>query len=1099
MAAGTAVIDLCSDSDSDSGSDGFPKSPVYHGVKALPKPTVKAPLRREQKPRPDVRSRAPPAAPKPARVNSTSILDSLNPAQRRAVVSSANTVAILAGPGSGKTHTLTSRVVWLVDALGYRPQDVIVATFTVKAAREMKERIGKVLCDGRERRIVLGTFHSVARRYLATYGKRIGLSQKFSIIDDADSKAILTRIIKRLQVQLDAAGARSWISKKKSKGSLTEEEPAPKKPSFPSAVPRVDPVKNLEKVYGEYQAHLDQLNLLDYDDLLVKCADLLRLHPGCVANVQAVLIDEYQDTNGIQFELMKLFAQARNRITVVGDPDQSIYGWRSAEIKNLFRFLQDYPGTDEISLEENYRSSRSILDTSLQVIQQDQKRYQKSLLPVHKKGTRPVLRRLEDAHKEANWIVSEIRRAMLMCGKLLDHSDVAVLVRSAALSRPIEAALNKEGVPYRMIGGRKFFDRAEIKLLLDYLRVIYQPDNNEALSRVINVPRRGVGVNSLKSMLEQAECEKISLWTLVTGYLRGDRQVQVNLKNAEKRLNEGLLGLVNGIRANTDTGEETRDDQPRKKTFTLIQIIESILVRLNFRDYIEKTYAPEDEARWANVDEFKNLAREFMAKVGELEEEDQLPEVEGEEQEKETSVLGKFLATVSLVSDADKASEDDKKPMVTISTIHAAKGLEWPVVFIPAAYDGSLPHSRSEDTDEERRLLFVAMTRAKCLLNISYSVRSIHWRENDDQGRDNYEQDLSMFLCPVPSACFAEKGPSYDRGLLEEIGEILGRKVPSDSDIYKTLPIGSRLEDDQYPIDLDAAVRYRDEDEYGGRSGGGPRTKRRKTFEATGGIYAGSGAGAVSWQRGYSTTMESMPGFTTASAHQTALLAAEAAAAAADGAQAKASARERRAAVPASQQTITMSFGLTSAAASDCTQMPPKPSGFLAAHQPRAVVVPAGIPPELTNRRLGGIMPKIKAGHPSVTKTGSASNFSDQSRPDKRYAHFSSSPTRPDSTVFLHEPQAPPPPQPRFVPQTTRFHNHYVRPEPKDSGYGYAGRGKENHNITNEHAGVGTAAPATATRPAASLHNTSFAQANAGVAPLDKLRQPFKPPSVRRT
>ncbi|KAF6840954.1 ATP-dependent DNA helicase srs2 [Colletotrichum plurivorum] len=215
----------------------------------------------------------------------------------------AATVAILAGPGSGKTHTLTSRVVWLVDNTGYAPQDVVVATFTVKAAREMKERIGRALGGGREKKIVLGTFHSIARRYLAAYGRRIGL---------------------------DGSGRDPPES------------------------------RDLETCYREYQSHLERSNLLDYDDLLTRCVELLQKHPSCVANVQAVLIDEYQDTNGIQYELMRLFAQARERITIVGDPDQSIYGWRSAEIKNLYRLLRDYPDAEEVSLEENYRSSQAI-------------------------------------------------------------------------------------------------------------------------------------------------------------------------------------------------------------------------------------------------------------------------------------------------------------------------------------------------------------------------------------------------------------------------------------------------------------------------------------------------------------------------------------------------------------------------------------------------------------------------------------------------------------------------------------------------------------------------------------------------------------------
>lgn len=374
-----------------------------------------------------------------------SILKSLNKAQCQAVTSQASTVAILAGPGSGKTHTLTSRVVWLVDHVGHQPCDIIVATFTVKAAREMKARIGKALDGGRERKIILGTFHSIARRYLAAYGQKIGLDQKFAIADDSDSRGIITRICKRLDVKIDPPAARAWISKKKAKGTSGHASTSAKNGQKVES-------QAFETCYEEYQKHLERSNLLDYDDLLVRCVELLRSHPSCVSNVQAVLIDEYQDTNGVQYELMKLFAQQHSRITIVGDPDQSIYGWRSAEIENLRRFLRDFNRTDEISLEENYRSTSYILDTSLKVIQQDETRYQKALLPVHNKGTRPVLRKLKNPFDEADWIVSEIKRVKMMSGDMINFNDVAILLRSAALSRHIESSLGRAGMAYKMVG-----------------------------------------------------------------------------------------------------------------------------------------------------------------------------------------------------------------------------------------------------------------------------------------------------------------------------------------------------------------------------------------------------------------------------------------------------------------------------------------------------------------------------------------------------------------------------------------------------------------------------------------------------------------------
>lgn len=381
-----------------------------------------------------------------APANDPPLLRNLNAAQRQAVTSTSDTLAILAGPGSGKTHTLTSRVAWLVDNVGYWPCNVIVATFTVKAAREMKERVAKALGEERAKRVVLGTFHSIARRYLLVYGEKIGLDKKFAIADDADSRAIIKRICQRLRLQLDPAYAKACISKKKTR-MPGDEPPAPAK-----MMPPTPQDLDVERVFDEYQDHMRRTNLLDYDDLLVRGVELLQKHPECVRNVQTVLVDEYQDTNGIQYELTKLLASARGKITVVGDPDQSIYGWRSAEIRNLHRLLEQYPATATVALEDNYRSSRAILEASLEVIQQDSKRFKKVLKATHHKGTRPVLRTLETAAAEGEWIVGEIRRAIAMAGGMLKHDDIAILLRSASLSRHIESALGKGGIPYRMVG-----------------------------------------------------------------------------------------------------------------------------------------------------------------------------------------------------------------------------------------------------------------------------------------------------------------------------------------------------------------------------------------------------------------------------------------------------------------------------------------------------------------------------------------------------------------------------------------------------------------------------------------------------------------------
>lgn len=377
--------------------------------------------------------------------NPDGLLTNLNPSQHAAVSSFADTLAILAGPGSGKTHTLTSRTAWLL-AQGLQPWNVIVATFTVKAAREMKERIGKLLGNGLESKLILGTFHSISRRYLARYGHLIGIRKDFGIADSADSLAILKRIVKRNNYTIDPKMARSRISGRKARTGGDGDTSDHKTPQ------KSVEIQEFESCYAEYEEALERSNLLDYDDLLLRCVDLLRTHPSCVSNVEAVLIDEFQDTNLVQFDLMRLFASHRKRITIVGDPDQSIYGFRAAETKNYKRMIHQYPDTVTIALEENYRSSGAILLTALNVIEQDNSRVAKTLMPTHTVGTSPVLRRLTNAYKEAEWIITEIQRCRGMTGELLDLNDFSILLRSSALSRLIESALGKAGIAYRMVG-----------------------------------------------------------------------------------------------------------------------------------------------------------------------------------------------------------------------------------------------------------------------------------------------------------------------------------------------------------------------------------------------------------------------------------------------------------------------------------------------------------------------------------------------------------------------------------------------------------------------------------------------------------------------
>lgn len=718
-----------------------------------------------------------------------SIVHGLNDAQLTATTSPASVVQILAPPGSGKTKTLTSRVAYLIKHYDYKPWNILCLTFTIKSAREMKERLAKLVGNGVEAKIVLGTFHSVCRRYLVSYGHLIGLARDFGIADSSDSLSIIKRIVKRMHFNLDPKAARARISNAKSKGM-----------KYPELSTEVAKKKNIDQqefaqIFEAYEDLLDQANLLDYDDLLLRCCDLLRQHPHCVSNIEAVLVDEFQDTNVVQFELMSRFASQQKRITTVGDPDQSIYGWRSAEIKNLRRMQTQYPDTLVITLQDNYRSSAAILLAAQEVIEQDASRPVKALSPTHCPGTSPVLRRLPSSDVEASWIVSEIKRTIGMTGEMLRYPDCAILLRSAALSRQIESAMGKAGIPYRMVGGQRFFDRVEIKILLDYLRVVSQPTNNDAVARILNIPGRGIGPTTVKSMLEEAESRKLTLWSFTRDAVQGNIKTSTKInKPAEK----GLGAFINIILTAKRKLKDPLDPMSPQS------LLHHIIGKLSFQEYLKRNYEADHEGRWANVEELIAQSAEYpIPQVSEdldnaAPDLTGLPVVEGVTQSKGhvgEETLSMFLANVALATELqrDEEAEDGQSPsQVTISTIHAAKGLEWPVVFIPAAYEGSIPHSRAEDTDEERRLLYVAMTRAQALLYISCPV----------QNSQREEAKLSQFLDPKTVGHYLVKsGARLDSGVVSDIARILRRQCPSEKAILEQSSALQTREDDLWPLD----------------------------------------------------------------------------------------------------------------------------------------------------------------------------------------------------------------------------------------------------------------------------------------------------------
>ncbi|KIW84262.1 hypothetical protein Z517_03512 [Fonsecaea pedrosoi CBS 271.37] len=690
------------------------------------------------------------------------LLVGLNASQRAAVTSPASVLQVLAPPGSGKTKTLTCRVAYLIAHYGHNPQNVICCTFTIKAAREMRERLRDLVGCELESKLVLGTIHSICRRYLVAYGHLIGIPKGFGIADSSDSNSIIKRIVKRLKLSIEPKNARGRISSHKAKGKTLQD--LPKKP------PKELKEQEFITIFHEYEAALATSKMLDYDDLLLRCVDLLRAYPACVSNIEALLIDEFQDTNIVQFELMKLLASANRKITIVGDPDQSIYGFRSAEIENLRRMKVFYPETVVINLEENYRSASAVLKLAQDVIEQDSDRPQKKMKATHCHGSQPVLRRLPNPNEEALWIASEIKRTMTMTGGLLLHSDIAILLRSAYLSLLIERALANTGIPYRMVGGQRFFDRVEIRIIIDYLRTISHPENNQAFTAIINTPARKIGDTSVAEMIKLGEEHKLSLWAVVQKVLTGDLTPEKRLsKPAEQELGR----LVNLIR----TGRQKLNTAHPAATVPS-KLIDFVVESLDFENYLKKKYKDDHEDRLENVKELITHASEVLLQSAT---EEPLATVEGVEQQVSNGgqeVLAQFLANIVLSTDVENTEEGKDKPRVTISTIHSAKGLEWPVVFIPAVYDGSIPHSRAENTDEERRLLYVAMTRAQALLTMTFPVM---------QSRDQGESVLSQFLPLKVQRHLSQVGPLFHDRVIEDIASILRRPMPSQEDLAKNL------------------------------------------------------------------------------------------------------------------------------------------------------------------------------------------------------------------------------------------------------------------------------------------------------------------------
>lgn len=612
------------------------------------------------------------------------LFEGLNDQQQEAVRHTEGPLLILAGAGSGKTKTLTHRIAYLVAERGVGPERILAVTFTNKAAKEMRERLARLVGQNPDNRSFMpwmGTFHSICVKLLRFDGEHIGVPKNFVIFDDSDRLSLVKQTMKRLNLSEKSHPPRSILNQiSGAKNELvTPEEFA--------ATARLPLQKAASEVFPAYERARKQAAALDFDDLLGEAVRLLQSVPEIrqkwQERFQYVLIDEYQDTNAAQYRLVKLLAGDKQNICVVGDDWQSIYSWRGADFQNILRFERDYPGATVVKLEQNYRSTKPILDAAQKVITRNQNRSDKKLWTTSSGGLPPQLLYVGSASHEGETIVGRIKTAHSLGARRLN--DFAVLYRTNAQSRAMEESFIRYGIPYRVVGGVRFYDRKEIRDVLAYLRLLYQPSDRASFLRVANVPARGLGAVSLTRFLEW---QAVSGLDIVAALQQTDLCPQLTAKARDglKQLGDVLTRL-----------------QVQQESLELPELIELLLKRTDYLHFLDDG-TPRAEERQENVRELESVAREY-SDLG----------------------LSGFLEEVALVSDLDNMDVDSDA--VTLMTLHAAKGLEFPVVFIIGMEESVFPHSRAlyepDEMEEERRLCYVGMTRAREELYLSSAANRV--------------------------------------------------------------------------------------------------------------------------------------------------------------------------------------------------------------------------------------------------------------------------------------------------------------------------------------------------------------------------------------
>ena len=711
---------------------------------------------------------------------SAGLIDGLNPQQQEAVQHAGSPLLVVAGAGSGKTRVLTRRIAYLLAERNVAPYEVLAITFTNKAAGEMKERVAELVGD-RARSMWVSTFHSACVRILRKEAQLLGYSNSFTIYDQSDSLRLITLVMRDMNLDSKKYAPRavqSLISSAKNELQGPADYLNQSKNQFDQIV---------ADVYAIYQKRLTSANSMDFDDLIAKTVEVLQRHPEARAKYRSrfrhILVDEYQDTNHAQYILIKeLVGEVRDgfpiaELCVVGDADQSIYAFRGANIRNILQFEADYPQARTILLEQNYRSTQNILSAANSVIANNENRKEKNLWSESGAGSTLVGHVAESEHDEAEFVVSEISRLRDL-GKS-NPGDTAIFYRTNAQSRVFEEVFLRSGIPYKVVGGVRFYERREVKDFLAYLRVLVNPEDEVSLRRIINTPKRGIGDRALDLIDLHANARGLTFWQSLC-------EVESNQEIAA-RSGSSIIEFVKLIQSlQTLVEAKTRPSV----------IAQAVLEQSGLLAELSESSDPQDEVRVENLEELVAVATEY--------EESEVDEGE------EISLVG-FLEDVSLVADADQIPEgEDHGGVVTMMTLHTAKGLEFPTVFLTGMEEGIFPHSRTlgdpEELQEERRLAYVGLTRARENLFITRAEYRSSW------GAPNYNAP-SRFLSEIPDSVIEwnevqEKASSISSSNRSTIRRNFAAPKPTGKSSSNTmqLEVGERVSHDTFGLGTVVAV-----------------------------------------------------------------------------------------------------------------------------------------------------------------------------------------------------------------------------------------------------------------------------------------------------